>query len=161
ALLTDGALAIFQVGAQEMPLVTVIPYATGSVLVGRYVSLRATADRAGILALFQRAVAKVSLLVLPLVIFMIVMAPDLVCVLFGEEWLTAVPVFRIYGLILLQRVGQYGAVLQAFGDTRTILKITSRMVLVNAALSVPATYAIGVTGAAVGTLVASVVGWWG
>src|SRR5690606_26633793 len=78
-----------------------------------------------------------------------------------EEWLTAVPVFRIYGLILLQRVGQYGAVLQAFGDTRTILKITSRMVLVNAALSVPATYAIGVTGAAVGTLVASGVGWWG
>ena len=159
-LLTDVALAEYQVGANELPLVTVVPYAVGAVFLASFVSLRSWGDTGALLALWHQAVAKVSLVVLPAALLAVFFAADIVRLLFGEGWSAAVPVFQVYALLLLQRVGQYGALLQAYAETRAILRITVVMLVLNALLSVPMTLRWGPTGAAVATLCASVFGWW-
>lgn len=158
-LLTDLALAEYQVGAHELPVVTVIPYAVGALLVGRFVALQAAGNASGLRELWLLAVRKVSLLVLPVAVFAIAMAQDIIALLFGDDYQGAVPVFQLYGLILLQRVAQYGAVLQARADTRGILRITCWMLVANGVLSVPMTLWMGIVGTATATVMASALGW--
>ncbi len=158
-LLPATALAHYTVGAQEIPIVTVVPYAVGAVLISRFVRLEQADQKAELLQLWYKGIEKVTLLVVPTAIFFIATAPDFIRVVFGPGYEAAVVPFQIYGLIVLHRVAQYGSILQAFGDTRSILRITSILLLTNIVLSVPFTFAFGIIGTALSTFVSNMVSW--
>jgi O-antigen/teichoic acid export membrane protein len=158
--LPAGATAEYQVGAQELPLITVVPYAVGAVLISRYVALQLEGRHDEVRALWLAAVEKVSMIVVPAAILAIAVAPDFMIVLFASDYAAAIPVFQIYALLTIQRVAQYGAVLQAYGDTRSILRFTAVILALNAIASVPLTLAFGITGTAAATLGAGLVGFW-
>ncbi len=153
------ALADYQVGAQEIPFVSVIPAAVGSVLVSRYAAFQLAGDRDALIALWHRAALRTLLYVVPLTVLFIAVAGDFIHVVFGAQYRSAVLLFQIYNVILLHRIVSYGSVLQGFGDTRGILLITLSVLAANAVLSVPLTFAFGAVGTATGTLLASAVGW--
>lgn len=159
-LLPTAATAEYQVGAQELPLITVVPYAVGAVLISRYVSLQLEGRHDEVRALWLAAIEKVSMIVVPAAILAIAVAPDFMIVLFASDYAAAIPVFQIYALLTIQRVAQYGAVLQAYDDTKSILRFTGTILLLNAIASVPLTIAFGITGTAVATLGAGLVGFW-
>ncbi len=153
-MLTATALADYHVGAQEIPFLPVIAFGVGSVFISHYVSFQIKGDLKGVLDLWNRGIRAVSLIVVPATIAALVLAEDLVILLFGQQYLAAVLPFRIYTCILLVRVAQYGSMLQTFGDTKTILLLTVFSLTANLVLNIPLTYFFGISGTALATLLA-------
>jgi O-antigen/teichoic acid export membrane protein len=155
-MLPAAALADYTVATYEIPFVTAFPYGVGAVMITRYVALSRDGELQELVHLWHTAVRKVSLLVVPVAIAFIVLAPDLIPLAFGEEYLGSVVPFQIFCGILLMRVAHYGGMLQAFGNTRGFLSITLLMLATNLVLSVPMTLWLGVRGTALATLLANV-----
>jgi O-antigen/teichoic acid export membrane protein len=162
-LLPVVALADYTLGAQEVPIIRVIPFAIGSVLISRFVAFQLDGKKQELLELWYRGVEKVSLLVLPLGVLSIVIAPDLIAWIASSDqadYSGAVLPFQIYNAIVLLRVTHYGSLLQAFGDSRGVLRMSLQLVALNLVLSIPATLAFGIVGTAASTLLANIVNWW-
>ncbi len=158
-LLPATALAEYTVGAQEVPIIKVIPFAVGSVLISRFVSLQIQEKKDELLALWHKGIQKVSLVVLPLTVMFILIAYDFIIAIAGDEYLASVLIFQIYTLIVLMRVTHYGSILQAFGDSKGILYLSLNLLAANLVLSIPLTYYFGITGTAIGTFVANMYNW--
>lgn len=159
-LVGKDAFAQITVASWELPLVTLIPYAIGAVMQVRYVELFAQGRVDELRALWHATVAKVTLAVLPLAMLVIAISDDLVIAVFGREFAAASIPFQIFTLILLTRVAAYGPMLQATGQTRTLLVNSLLLLGSNALLSVPLTLAVGPYGAPLATLAASMFTWW-
>lgn len=151
-------IADYSVGAWELPLVTLIPYAIGAVLQPHYARLHVAGQRAGLIALWRRTTRKTALLVVPLAVLQIVLADRLVQVVFPPEYARAGLLFRLFSLVLLTRVAYYGAILRATGDTRALLVAALFVLGVNLVLSVPFTLLFGFPGAALATVTAGLAG---
>jgi peptidoglycan biosynthesis protein MviN/MurJ (putative lipid II flippase) len=140
----------------------VIPFAVGSVLSSRYVSLQLESKKEELLALWYKGVEKVSLLVVPLTILSIIIAPDLISLIAeseGTDYSNAVLPFQIYNLIVLVRVTHYGSILQAFGDTKGVFYMSLNLVVANIILSIPFTIWFGIVGTALSTFIANIYNW--
>ena len=161
-LLPSAAYAEYTIGAQEVPIIRVIPFAVGSVLISRYVAYHLESKKEELLELWYKGVEKVSLLVIPLTIAVIIGASDLIALIAeseGTDYRNAVVPFQIFNLIVLVRVTNYGSILQAFGDTRGVLYLSVNLVAANIILSIPLTLLFGITGTAAGTLIANLYNW--
>jgi O-antigen/teichoic acid export membrane protein len=161
-LLSSAAYAEYYLGSQEVPIIKVIPFAVGSVLISRYVALQLESKKEELLALWYKGIEKVSLLVVPLTILSIIIAPDLISLIAeseGTDYSNAVLPFQIYNLIVLVRVTHYGSILQAFGDTKGVFYMSLNLVVANIILSVPFTIWFGIVGTALSTLIANVYNW--
>lgn len=162
-LLPAAAYAEYTIGAQEVPIIRVIPFAVGSVLISRYVSLQLDEKKEELLELWYKGVEKVSLLVIPLTIMSIIIASDLIAIIAeseGTDYRNAVLPFQIYNLIVLMRVTHYGSILQAFGDTKGVFYLSLNLVVANIILSIPFTIMFGITGTAAATLIANMYNWY-
>lgn len=162
-LLPVSAYAEYTIGAQEVPLIRVIPFAVGSVLISRYVEFQLESKKDELLALWYRGIEKVSLIVIPLTLLSIIIAPDLISIIAeseGTSYQNAVLPFQIYNLIVLMRVTHYGSILQAFGDTKGVMYLSINLVIANLILSVPLTMMYGINGTALGTLIANFYNWY-
>ncbi len=155
----EEAFAIYMVGAQEVPLVKVIPFAIGSVLISRFVALYRDLKKEEFLELWHKSVQKTGMIVIPLSVMFIVVASEFILLLFGAGYEGAVLPFQIYTLIILIRVAHYGAVLQAFGDTGNIVRLSINLLVSNIVLTIPLTYYFGIIGAVSGTLIANLYNW--
>lgn len=162
-LLTSTAYAEYYVAAQEVPIIRVIPFAVGSVLISRYVNFELESKKDELLELWYKGIEKVSLMVLPLTVLSIVIAPDLISLIAeseGTSYQNAVIPFQIYNLIVLVRVTHYGSILQAFGDIKGVMYLSINLVVANIILSVPMTMMWGITGTALSTLIANLYNWY-
>lgn len=162
-LLPAAAYAEYTLGAQEVPIIRVIPFAVGSVLISRYVSLQLESKKEDLLKLWYKGVEKVSLLVIPLTILSIVIASDLIIIIAesdGTDYQNAILPFQIYNLIVLMRVTHYGSILQAFGDTKGVFYLSTNLVVANLVLSIPFTIFWGINGTALSTFVANFYNWY-
>ncbi|MDX1640091.1 MAG: oligosaccharide flippase family protein [Balneolaceae bacterium] len=162
-LLPVSAYAEYSLGAQEVPIIRVIPFAVGSVLISRYVEFQLESKKEELLKLWYRGVEKVSLMVIPLTILSIIIASDLISIIAeseGTSYRNAVLPFQIYNLIVLIRVTHYGSILQAFGDTKGVFYLSINLVIANLILSIPLTLMYGINGTAIGTLIANLYNWY-
>lgn len=160
--LTEAAYAEYVIGAQEVPIIRVIPFAVGSVLISRYVNFQINGKKEELIDLWHKGIRKVSLLIVPLAIFFIVIAPQFISLLFESgdtDYQNAVLPFQIYNLIILIRVAHYGSILQAYGDTKGILQLAVQLVFLNIVLSIPFTIWFGIVGTATATLIANLLNW--
>ncbi len=151
-----GAYAI---AATEVPFVSIVPYAVGAVLATRLVHAfkegRIDLSRAYWLA----STSRMSLLVIPATIGIVLCAPQLIVLLFTSEYAAATLPFQIHSVILLHRVAEYGIMLRAAGDTRSLWWASVVLLGVNALMGLPLTLTVGMNGAAVAMLAANVVAW--
>jgi O-antigen/teichoic acid export membrane protein len=153
--LAESVVAIYIIGATEIPLVKVIPFAVGSVLISRFVQFQMDDQREELRDLWYKGIEKVSLIVLPLTFLFIALAPEIITLLFGADKIEAALPFQIYSLIILIRVTSYGSILQAFGDTRSILKLSFNLLFWNILFSVPFTLWFGIVGTASAAVLAN------
>ena len=160
---SETVAANYQVGANEIPILRVIPFAVGSVLISRYVNFSLSNKKEELLSLWHRSIEKVAALIIPLVILSVVLAEEIVPILYeggGVDYSRAIIPFQIYNLIILIRVAHYGSMLQAFGDTKGVLRLSVTLLLLNLVLSIPATYLFGIVGTAAATFVANFINWY-
>lgn len=161
-LLPAAAYAEYTVGAQEMPVIRVIPFAVGSVLISRYVTYQMQGKKEELVQLWYKGIEKVSLLVVPLTIASVIIASDLIALIAETDetdYRNSVAPFMIYNLIVLLRITNYGSILQAYGDTKGVFYLSLNLIAANIILSIPLTMMYGIVGTAAGTFIANFYNW--
>jgi O-antigen/teichoic acid export membrane protein len=154
--LGTSAFADYGVAAFELPLVTLVPYAIAAVMQPRYVRLFMAGDVATLRATWFAIVGKTALLVVPLSILAIVVAGDLVRVVFQPQYADAALPFRILTIVVLHRVAAYGSMLQSINQPRAVMIASVLVVTTNLVLTWPMTALFGYPGPALATLLAAV-----
>jgi O-antigen/teichoic acid export membrane protein len=96
---------------------------------------------------------KSAMFLLPIMVFLLCIAPDLICFLFGDKYEGAASPFRVYLLLLPVRTITFGAVLLATGQSRPILISSIITLIANAVLGWFAINWIGPLGAAFASVV--------
>jgi O-antigen/teichoic acid export membrane protein len=84
-------------------------------------------ERERIARAWLRAIRMVALVVVPLMLGLIAVAPDLVDAVFGQQWQAAVPVIQILAPVGLVQslIALNDAILQALAQTRTLFRFTA------------------------------------
>jgi O-antigen/teichoic acid export membrane protein len=158
-VLGSEMLAVYSAAAFELPLVTMIPYAIGAVMQVRYVRLFASGERDELRRLWYQTVEKTMILVVPLAVLIIVLAPDLISLAYEPQYIVATGPFQIFTLVLLHRVAAYGPMLQATGQQRLLFTSSVIIVVSNLALQYPMIQIVGLNGSAIATAFANVPAW--
>jgi len=158
-VLGSEMVALYGVAAFELPLVTMIPYAIGAVMQVRYVRLFASGEREQLKELWYQTVEKTMILVVPLAVAIIVLAPDLIMLAYKPEYVVASQPFQIFTLVLLHRVAAYGPMLQATNQQRLLVVSSAMIVITNLAMQYPMIHIFGLNGSAIATAFANAPAW--
>ncbi len=159
AFLPVAVYAEYTVGSWEIPFIPAIAYSVASVMMPKLVSFNLEGKTTALLDLWDRSIRKVAVIVLPLVILFLIIAEEFIAILFSENYIAAVVPFRIYTLIILQRVAAYSSMLKALGETKVIIYSAIYMVVINLTLSIPFVIWWGVAGPPLATLLANIFTW--
>jgi O-antigen/teichoic acid export membrane protein len=149
--------AVYAIGAVELPITAIIQQSVNAVLVPALARLYAAGDIAGMADLWRRAIRRTSLLLLPTFVFFMLTAEATIELLFGSAFRDSVGVFRIYLLLVPVRVATYGLITQAIGRTRINLTGSVVLLVANAILVLVLVGPLGMNGAALGTVLATLV----
>ncbi len=110
--------AIYALGAIEVPLSLLMQQAVTNVLAPALTTRWKEGDVGGLIALWREALRKMTLIVAPMFTFLMVEATDLIHTLYGPGYSESATIFRIYLLFLPLRIGTWGLIPQAVGNTR-------------------------------------------
>ena len=125
-----ATFAIYAVGCLQIPLVDVLTTSSANVMM---VSMaRDGLDRraADVLALWHDTMRRLALIILPIVAFLVALAPEVITVLFTRQYLASVPVFQLWTCTLVLAVPCVDAVLRAGGQTRYLLGLNLLRLLI-------------------------------
>jgi O-antigen/teichoic acid export membrane protein len=159
AAFAPSRLGAYTVAAQEIPLLSVLPYAVGTALAVPLVQSFATGDRDEARRLWRIQTASMSLVVVPVAVGLVLCAPELFRLLFTDAYASAVMPFRIFTLVLLHRVAEYGLILRAANRQRELVWASGILLASNLVIGAPLTSWFGMSGASAGTLIANAIAW--
>jgi len=121
AICSPAVFAIYVNGAMEVPIVGMVTGSVTSVLMVDYARLYKEGRLEDIVSLIHQAMVKCALVLLPVMVFLLCMAPELMRLLFGKPYEDSAIPFRIYLLMMPVRTLTFGAVLLATGHSREVL----------------------------------------
>lgn len=112
-------MAIYSNAAKELP-VTIIATSIAAVVMPQIVKLVQRGNDIKAIELWKHSVALSYIFICFIVTGVTVYARDVISILYSEKYVSGVPVFIIYSLILLLRCTYFGTMLNAKGKTRFI-----------------------------------------
>ncbi len=146
-----AALAEYQAGAWQIPIITTIPYTVGAVYAPRFVELFREGRNEEAIGIWRHSALKTALLVVPITMVFVVAAEETMELLFTAAYLRAAPVFRWYCLLTLGRVATFGSVIVAAGSPRFVFQAAIVSLLSNALFCSVLVKLVGFDGPAIGT----------
>lgn len=152
--------AVYNTGAYEIPIIPTIAYSVASVMMPQLIGHHLRGERQPLLELWYKSIRKISVIVLPLVMVFVLAAEEFIGLLFPDSYADAAIPFRIYSLILLQRVASYSNMQKALGSTKEITYAAIYLFVINAVLSVPLVIWLGIAGPPLASLFANMFTWW-
>lgn len=145
---TAREFAIYANGATEIPIARVLNAAVMSVLMPELVTLYRGKEFGRLMELWHRSIRKVSLVILPMMVFLFICSSEFLLFLYSDKYLDSNGIFRIYLLALPTRVTTFGSVLLAAGLSRVIMVYSVYTVVISLVLNVVMIRLFGVWGAA-------------
>lgn len=112
--------AIYARGAFNLPVVSIVVSNVSNVLLPRFVELVKAGKLQDMFRLWQEAMKQVGLFTLPLFVFFLLYAEEVMVVLFTEAYRSSAIIFVIYLCSIPMELFFYGHLHQAFGTTRHI-----------------------------------------
>lgn len=149
-----AALAEYQAGAWQIPIVTTIPYTIGAVYAPRFVELFKLGQNHEAITIWRQSALKTALVVMPITMVFIVAAEEAMELLFTASYLRAAPVFRWYCILTLGRTAAFGSIIVAAGSPRYVFSAAVFSMLSNAILCWVLVKLVGFNGPAMGTALA-------
>jgi O-antigen/teichoic acid export membrane protein len=125
-------VGIYSIAAFEVPILAVLPYAGGAAIAVSMVTMFHNNEVSDAHSVWWHQARMMSLVVVPLTVGLVVIAPELFEILFSRSYRTSVLPFQIFTLIGLHRVTEYGAVLRAAG--RSVEIVYSSLILLGSNL---------------------------
>ena len=154
---TAQTVAFYRTGAWQVPVVTTIAFSVGSVFTPHLRRLFSEGKAAQAISVWGEAIRKVSLVVVPFGLVFVVVAEELIEIVFTPEYSAAANVFRLYCLLVVGRVAAFGSVLVAAGRPTYALRAAIVSLVANVVFSVPLMLTVGFLGPAIGTVLAFIV----
>lgn len=145
--------SVYANGAIEIPAIGIITGSVISILIPEFSRLYQNQEREAILKLWHSAMIKCGLLIFPIMIYLYVMAPELIRLIFSKEYIDSVQPFRVYLLLLPIRITYFGAIFMASGKSKYVLYRAIVGLALNLVLSIVFIRLWGSIGAAISTVV--------
>jgi O-antigen/teichoic acid export membrane protein len=152
---TPDEFAVYVNGATEIPLVNIVAGSVNSVLLPDMSRLCAEGKKKEAIGLWQRAAAKTSLVVFPVLVMFWILAPDIITILFSEKYSESVHVFRVFLLLLPARIVYFGPALIAAGRNKLVLVAAISGLAGTVALAIPMMKFAGIVGAALSAVLST------
>ena len=148
-----AAFAIYAVGCLQVPLVDMIMTSTVNVMM---VGMAEDASHGPTtVALWHETICRLAFLMVPLSIFLLVIAHDLIVTLYTSTYAASVPIFMVWALTFLPSIFAVNAVLRVFAETRFLLVMNVVRLAMVAALIGWCLSTFGMSGAVLVTLVST------
>jgi O-antigen/teichoic acid export membrane protein len=144
--------AVYANGSIEIPLIGVLTGSVMAILIPDLVKMYKASQYRELRVLWHRAMVKCSLLILPTMVFLLVMAPEVIRILFSDKYVGSVDPFRVYLLALPVRITQFGAIFMAARRNNLIVYRAITGLILNLFLSVILIRIFGSIGAAISTV---------
>jgi O-antigen/teichoic acid export membrane protein len=116
-----ATFAIYAVGCFQVPLAFVVRDSVGAVMVSRVTMLQQRDERAEIMALIVRVIRKLSLIYLPLYVFLLVAGREFIIALFTTRFVESWPIFAVNLTLLPLAIVVNDPVLRAYPEHRHFL----------------------------------------
>lgn len=113
--------AIYTVGCLQVPLTDFLTSSTCNVMMTNMRERMIEGDKKGACAIWLDTIRKLSLILCPMVAAMVIMAHELIIVLFTETYAASVPIFVIWTLGTLFALLITNGVLRVLAETRFLL----------------------------------------
>jgi O-antigen/teichoic acid export membrane protein len=151
-----AAFAIYAVGCLQIPVVDLIVSSTVNVMM---VEMAAARERgpAEALRLWHDTIGRLSFMIFPIAALLVLMAREIIVVLFTTTYEASVPIFMLWSLTILTSVLAVDSVLRAFAQTRYLVAQNVVHLAIVAALVGPFLTYFGLGGAVLVTLLATAV----
>lgn len=114
---SPGRYAEYSMGALEIPLLGMLTASVSTALMPNLVVLFKEGRVAEMAGLYRAGVRRVSLIILPAFVILLVISHELILTMFGPDYSWAWYPFVVYLFIIPIRVGFYDTVLRATGQT--------------------------------------------
>lgn len=144
-----AAFAVFSIGAMELPFVSIFTNSVNSVLLP---TMSSQNDVSQMAVRYKAAVRKNALIIFPLTALSFLYAQPIFHILYGSRYLSAVPYFKVYLLILPLRIATFGIIFMALGKTKQVMLNSFITLLANLLLNIILVRHIGMMGAALATV---------
>jgi O-antigen/teichoic acid export membrane protein len=148
-----ATFAIYAVGCLQIPLVDMIMTSTVNVMM---VGMAEDASHGETtVALWHETICRLAFLMVPLSIFLLLIARDLIVTLYTSTYASSVPIFMVWALTILPSIFAVNAVLRVFAETRFLLVMNIIRLAMVAALIGWFLSTFGMSGAVLVTLVST------
>lgn len=116
-----ATFAIYAVGCLQVPLIDILMTSTSNVMMINMRHQVIQQDLAGALATWLDAVRKISFLLFPLVSLLLLTAPLLIVLLFGESYRASIPVFMVWSASTILVCLLTDGVMRVFAQNRYLI----------------------------------------
>lgn len=116
-----ATFAIYAVGCLQVPLIDILMTSTSNVMMINMRQKLLQQNHEAALQIWLDAVKKISLILFPLVTLLLLTAPALIVVLFGESYRASVPVFMVWAASSVLVCIMTDGVLRVFAENRFLI----------------------------------------
>ena len=148
-----ATFAIYAVGCLQIPLVDMIMTSTVNVMMVKMAEDQTHGEAT--VALWHETVSRLAFLMVPLSVFLFVVARALIVTLYTTTYASSVPIFMVWSLTILPSIFAVNAVLRVFAQTRFLLIMNLMRLAMVAVLIGWFLSAFGMSGAVLVTLVST------
>lgn len=152
SLFDVATFAVYSVGIMQIPIIDFIYTPTTQVLMVRMSSLLKNGSSQERLALWHDVTARLALFFFPVGIFFVLIAPDMIALLFMDAYRESIPLFQISALGILPAVFLTDGMLRCYARIPFILLTTSAKIVLTLLLIIPLIRIAGLTGAVLTTV---------
>jgi O-antigen/teichoic acid export membrane protein len=149
-VLPGARFADYQAGAWQVPIIGTIAYSVGAAYTPELVRLFQAGKPYAALDVWQRGIHKVSLIVVPVTMALVVGADELMPIMFTKAYASAAGVFRCYSVLSFLRVAAYGTVIVSAGRPGLVVRAAALGLFYNALFGIPLVLTLGFIGPALG-----------
>jgi len=148
-----ATFAIYAVGCLQIPLVDMIMTSTVNVMMVKMAE--DTTHGTATVSLWHETMCRLAFLMVPLSVFLFVIARDLIVTLYTATYAASVPIFMVWALTILPSIFAVNAVLRVFAQTRFLLVMNLMRLAMVAVLIGWFLSTFGMSGAVLVTLVST------
>lgn len=157
AFFSPQSFAVYSRGAMRIPVLSTIQYTVNDIMMPYYVKDYRDGKIEDLLSRYHLCVEKVAKINFPVFIFLFLTAPSLISLLYTDQYLGAVPVFRAYLFLLVINLTTFAIIPRASGQTKSIFYASLINVIANIVLSCLLVPILGAVGAAIATVLCALI----
>jgi O-antigen/teichoic acid export membrane protein len=151
-----ASFAIYAVGCLQVPVVDLIVTSTVNVMMVEMAAVQGR-DNGAALWLWHDTIGRLAFMIFPLAAFMILMAREIIVVLFTASYAASAPIFMLWSLTMLASVLVVDGVLRVYAQTRYLVAQNLLHLLIVASLAGLFLRLLGLQGAVIVSLLATLI----